>query len=57
MGSGGLSFAQPEKSIATNPLMSAIVKRGPQTDSSQTSRDFRFVPIADMQGHARSTIL
>jgi hypothetical protein len=29
--SGGLSFAQAEKSTATMPLMSAIVKCGPQT--------------------------
>src|SRR5215471_21013882 len=36
--SGGLSFAQAEKSTATMPLMSAIVKCGPQTNSLSAKR-------------------
>ena len=34
----GLSFAQAEKSMATMPLMSAIVKCGPQTNSLSARR-------------------
>src|SRR5262249_44019142 len=36
--SGGVSFAQAEKSTATMPLMSAIVKCGPQTNSLSAKR-------------------
>jgi len=36
--SEGLNFAQAEKSTATMPLMSAIVKCGPQTNSLSAKR-------------------
>jgi len=44
--SGGVSFAQAEKSTATMPLMSAIVKCGPQTNSTTSPYRSTSVPAA-----------